>query len=338
VEFFSSEQLVLCSDARAGLRAVIAVDDTTLGPSLGGVRYKAYPDELTAIREAQRLAACMTRKHALANLPYGGGKSVILDDGAAVDRQELLRCFGSFVARLGGTYIPAVDMGTSVSDLAEVALTAPDVACDHHDPSVTTAEGVVVAIRAAVEHAMDTDLAGVTVLVQGVGHVGEHLARLLAENGAWVTVADIDARHASALAAEIDATTIEADEVIGATCDVFAPCAVARVVNPSSIPKLRCRIVAGAANDPLSQPADAAALTERGILYVPDFVANAGGVVHVHSTRVDWDEHRVQAEVAAIGERVTTLLAVARDRGVTPLQAAEEMAARRIADHRLPAV
>src|ERR1700733_3774127 len=160
MEFFSSKQLVLCSDPRTGLRAAIAIDDTTLGPSLGGVRFKPYPDELTAIREAQRLAACMTRKHALAGLPYGGGKSVIIDDGAAVDRAALMRSFGSFVARLGGAYVPAVDMGTSGSDLAEMAITAPEVACDQHDPSASTAEGVLEAIRAAVAHVLDRDLAG----------------------------------------------------------------------------------------------------------------------------------------------------------------------------------
>jgi leucine dehydrogenase len=335
VDLFSSEQLVLCSDPRVGLRAVIAVDDTTLGPSLGGVRYQAYPDELTAISEAQRLAACMTRKHALAGLPYGGGKSVIIDDGAAVDRQALMRTFGAFVARLGGTYVPAVDMGTSVPDLAEVAITAPDVACDHHDPSVTTSEGVFEAIRVAVGHVLDRDLAGVTVLVQGVGHVGEHLARLLADAGARVTLADIDGRRAAALAAEIGATAVTVDELLSVDCDVFAPCAIARVINPSSIPQLRCRIVAGGANDPLSDPSDADALAQRGIVYIPDFVANAGGVIHVHSTRADWDEDRIRAEVLSLGDRVGKLLSQASDSGQTPLQAAEEMAARRIAEHRV---
>ncbi len=315
---------------------MIAVDDTTLGPALGGVRWKAYPSEAAAATEASRLAAAMTLKNAAAGLPYGGGKSVILDDGEPADRRATLRAFGRCVAQLDGAYIPGVDMGTTIDDLAVVGTVAPDVACSTEDPSPWTALGTWAAIRSAVRHADGSPtLAGATVAVQGAGHVGATLARLLSGDGAHVLVADIDPARAGEVAAEVDGTAIDADAVMAVPCDVLAPCAVARVISDATLDGLRCRIVAGAANDVLSGPAMAARLGERGITYVPDFLANAGGVIHIHALRAGWDEPRLREAVLAIGDRVSDALQAADAQDTTALAAAEDLARRRIARARM---
>jgi leucine dehydrogenase len=336
---FRSEQLVLCRDDESGLRAAIAIDDTTLGPGLGGVRLKRYPSERAAIVEAQRLAAAMTLKNAAAGLPYGGGKSVILDDGAGsltgAEREGLMRAFGRFVARLDGRYLPGVDMGTTTDDLAAMGAAGAAVSCSSEDPSPWTALGVRAAIRAAVEHVDGReDLDGIRVLVQGAGHVGAALARHVAGDGATVLVADVDHERARALAAELGGEAVPADAVIGTPCDVYAPCAVARVISATNAARLDCRIVAGAANDTLAARADADRLAERGIVYVPDFVANAGGVVHIHALRAGWDADGLRSAVEAIGGRVSGILADADALGSTPLVAAEAGALARIAEAR----
>jgi leucine dehydrogenase len=332
---FRSEQLVLCRDDETGLRAAIAIDDTTLGPALGGVRYKRYADDRAGIVGAQRLAAAMTLKNAAAGLPYGGGKSVILDRGAEPDRDALMAAFGRFVARLGGRYLPGVDMGTTTGDLATMGAAGATVSCASDDPSPWTALGVRASILAAVRHVDGReDLDGVRVLVQGAGHVGAALARHVAGDGATVLVADVDHARARQLADELGGEAIPADAVIGTRCDVYAPCAVARVIADATVERLDCRIVAGAANDTLSDRAHADRLAARGIVYVPDFVANAGGVIHIHALRADWDEPRLRAAVDAIGGRVAGILADAEATGGTPLLAAEAVALARIADAR----
>lgn len=333
-EVFDGEQLVFCSDRQTGLRAVIAIDDTRLGPAMGGVRRKAYPSAADAAREAQRLAAGMTLKNSAAGLPFGGGKSVIIADRPLVadDREALMLAFGRFVARLGGTYIPGVDMGTTVSDLAVVATVAPQVACHESDPSPWTALGVHAGIRAAVNHLDRTgSLRGQRVAIQGAGHVGAELARLLAADGADVIVGDVDIERARAIAAEVGGHAVPADEILTASCDVLAPCAIARVVDVENIERLRCRILAGAANDQLAQPDAADAVAAAGILYVPDFLINAGGVIHIHGAGQGWDDAHLRAEVLAIGDRVAAVLTTARRDGVLPLIAAEELAHRRLA-------
>jgi leucine dehydrogenase len=326
-ELFATEQLVLCRDDELGLRAVIAIDDTTLGPGLGGVRFRKYPSEAAGIIECQRLAAAMTLKNAVAELPFGGAKSVIMQRGPARDRAALMRRFGEFVARTGGAYLPGVDMGTTCGDLAHMAEAGAVVSCSDKDPSPWTALGVAAAIRAAGEHVDGRNgIDGVRVLIQGAGHVGGTLARDLAADGAHVILADVDRERAEALAAELDGTTVAADAVLGTPCDVFAPCAVARVATPDTVGRLACRIIAGAANDTLSHRSVADSLQARGIVYVPDFVANAGGVIDIHALRAGWDEPRLRAAVAAIGDRVSDLLARAGATGEMPLAAAEQRA------------
>jgi leucine dehydrogenase len=330
------EQLVFCHDAASGLRAVIAIDDMSRGPAFGGVRYKAYPSTAAGANEAQRLAAAMTLKHAAAGLPYGGGKSVIFDDGPPADRDALMRAFGRFVARLGGSYMPGVDMGTTTADLARMGDAGATVSCSEEDPSPWTASGVWAALRAAVGHVDGpggrVGLQGARILIQGTGHVGAALARHVARDGAEVLIADIDVARAAALAAEVGGQVVDPERVAETPCDVYAPCAIAGVVGPESVERLQCRIIAGAANDTLTDDAIADRLAARGIVYVPDFVANAGGVIHVHALRRQWDAARLQTEVLRIGDRVSQLLADAASDGETPLSAARRLAARRIAE------
>jgi leucine dehydrogenase len=323
---WSGEQLSCCYDPTTGLRAVIAIDDTTLGPGLGGVRYAVYSDEWHAIEEATRLATAMTLKNAVAGVPYGGAKCVILADRSQVDRAAVMRALGRFIARHGGDYVPGVDVGTTVGDLAEVARVASDVACHDADPSPWTALGVLAAIRAAVAHECGTGLTGVRVAVQGAGHVGSELVRLLRADGAEVSVADIDPTRAVGVATLHDARVVDPDAILSEPCDVLAPCAMGRVLDDASVALLRCKIVAGAANDTLASHDVAFTLAERAIRYVPDFVANAGGVIQIHALRSGWDDGRLTEAVAAIGDRVTKLLTAAEDRGVPPLEAAEALA------------
>jgi leucine dehydrogenase len=326
MESWDGEQLVLCNDRETGLRAVIAIHDTRLGPALGGVRRAAGTTD-AAIDAAQRLAADMTRKNAVVDVPYGGGKAVIYDDGGCTDRAALMHAFGAFVARCGGSYIPGVDMGTTVADLVEVGKAGPEVACSEEDPSPWTARGVAAAIRAALGA---PTVAGTTVVVQGAGNVGAPLARLLVADGADVKIADVDTARADALASELGMATVPADDALATPCDVFAPCAVAGVVEAAAVGRLRCKVIAGAANDTLAEPACADALEARGIVYVPDFVANAGGVVHVHATRAGWTPRQLKEAVDGIGGRVSELLADAHVRGCTPLAAADALAQSRL--------
>ncbi len=335
IDFWHSEQLVLCRDDELGLRAAIAINDTTLGPGLGGVRCVRYPSDAAAITEAQRLAAAMTLKNAFAGLPYGGAKSVIEAPEPDTDRRALMQRFGEFVIRTGGAYLPGVDMGTSVKDLQAMADIGADVSCNDEDPSPWTAIGVAAAVRAAIEHVdRRQGIEGARVLVQGAGHVGAALARDLAGDGAEIIVADINAERAAAVAAEVHGSTVAAEEVLTTPCDVFSPCSVAKVVTPATVDHLRCRMLVGAANDTLADACCADLLAERDITYVPDFVSNAGGVIHIHSLRANYTEKRLRNEVLQIGARTREVLESASGSGQTPLRIASERVRRILTDAR----
>lgn len=330
---WASEQTITCRDDRVGLRAVIAIDDTTLGPGFGGVRYRAYPSTEAAAREAQRLAAAMTLKHALAELPYGGAKSVVMLEGAAPapgspERRALFARFGEMIARTAGTYVPGVDMGTLLEDMQTIRDDGGARAfCDEVSPSPFTARGVHAAMRAAaVHHHGEGGLAGLHVVVQGVGSVGAEVARLAHADGARLTVADVDTARAEELARELGGATVAADAAPFHDADVFSPCAVARVVTRGTIDRIPARIIAGAANDTLDEPGCAEALRAAGITYVPDFVANAGGVVQVHGGVAGWSEQETLAAIDRIGERVTGLLETGEAQGITPVAAALQRA------------
>ena len=323
------EQVVFCSDPDLGLRAVIVIDSTARGPGLGGVRLRPYATATDAVRECRRLAAAMTLKNAFAELPFGGAKSVILDSpGGFPDRTMAMRRFGEYVAAAGGRYLPGVDMGTSVDDLAAMGAAGATVSCSAVDPSAWTARGVHAAIRAAVEHVDGSaDLEGQRVLIQGAGHVGAPLAELLVSDGAIVLVADLDRQRAAALADHVGGWAIDPDAALRTPCDVLAPCAAARVVNADTVPELRCRIVAGAANDTLDSNDTARSLADRGITYIPDFVANAGGVIQIQAMRAGWSDALLGSMVDRIGDRVASVLQAAADTGATPLEVAEARAA-----------
>lgn len=329
---FGGEQLVVRRDDELGLVAVIAIDSTTLGPALGGVRLARYAGLDAAATEARRLAAAMTLKNAAAELPLGGGKAVVVDHEGLGDRVRVMRRVGEFVAALGGSYVPGVDMNTRAEDLREMARAGAVVSCDEADPSPWTARGVHAAMRAAVAHADDGGtLDGLTILVQGAGQVGAALARRCAADGAEVLVADVRPDRAAALAAELGGRAIPASEVLATRCDVLAPCATARVVTASGAAALRCRIVAGAANDVLAESAAAEALQAAGVVAVPDFIANAGGVVHIAGVRGGDAEARIAAAVDAIGERTAEILAAADRAGITPHAVAVRRARARVA-------
>jgi leucine dehydrogenase len=289
-----------------------------------------YPSFSAAVEEASRLSRVMTLKNALAGIPYGGAKSVIVRQaesaGQPAARAAQLLAFATYISRLGGAYIPGVDMGTSVADLAVIATVAPWVSCNHDDPSPATAVGVFESIAATVRHVRGGDLSGVRVTVQGAGHVGAVLAGLLAEQGAIIGVADVDARRAAAVARRVGGTVVAPDLAHSFPCDVFAPCASARVLTARSIDELRCAIVVGASNDVLAARSCAERLDRRGIVYVPDFVSNAGGVLQIHAERAGWDATRLQGALAAVGQRTAELLDESATTHVLPLQVAEQWA------------
>jgi leucine dehydrogenase len=331
-ELFAAEQVLLCSDPTTGLHAIVVVDNTTCGKGLGGVRYYPYPNDAAALVECRRLAHGMTFKHAAAELPYGGAKSVIVKTtDQAVDRTTLMHAFGRMIAPLGEVYVPAVDMGTTPEDIAEIGRYVADVECDDEDPAPMTALGVHAGILAAIAHVDDDGgLDGLRVAIQGVGHVGTALARLLAEDGADLLVTDIDEDRARRLAEEVGGTVIDNDSFAATDCDVLAPCAIGRTVSVESIPGLRCRIVAGAANDMLADPSCASMLHERGIAYVPDFLINAGGVILLHAKREQLTRQEAIDAIKGIGPRVADVLSQAQASGATPLAVAEEIVRARL--------
>lgn len=335
-DLFWTEQVITCRDDTVGLRAVIAIDDTTLGPGFGGVRWRSYASTADAVAEAQRLAQAMTLKHALAGLPYGGAKSVVIADGplpadGSPERHALMGRYGDFIARTAGTYIPGVDMGTTVADMQSIRDAGARAFCADVDPGPYTATGVYAAMRAAVRHELDRDMAGVRVVVQGAGHVGAALAGYAARDGAEVWVADVNGDRAARVAREVGGQVLGPGEVISAEADVFAPCAVARVLTADNVDDLRVRIVCGAANDTLDTPQVADLLSARGVTYVPDFIANGGGVIQVHAGEVGWSEEELRARLEGIGDVVSTVLQDARAHDRTPMGSALRIAQDRLA-------
>lgn len=294
----------------SGLNAIIAIHNTRFGPALGGCRCLHYPDPDTAITDAIRLAEGMSYKAALAGLPQGGGKAVIVlpPPLTQIDRPRLFRAFGDLVESLGGRYITAVDSGTELEDLDRVAERTAHVvgtASDGNDPSPMTAIGVLEGIRTAVQHRLGrSQLGGLRVTIQGAGHVGSHLARGLTAAGARLLISDNQPQRAEALARELGAEVIPVGAVYDSDCDVFAPCALGAVLNPDSIARLRCQVVAGSANNQLACPACADLLHKRGILYAPDYVINAGGLIQVSLAHL----HR-QREIPAQVNRIAHTLA-----------------------------
>jgi leucine dehydrogenase len=332
------ERVVLGRHAESGLDAVIAVHSRRLGPAVGGARFRPYPDRAGAVADACRLAHGMTYKSALAGNDLGGGKAVIIGDPGKAKTEPLLRAFGRLVDVLGGTYLTAEDVGTTVEDMTVIASETAHVTGlplsmgGSGDPSAATALGVLAAMRAAAGHVWGSPaLGGRHVTVAGVGKVGGALARLLEADGVRLTVADVDGAALDRLLVDVDAQLVEPERAHAVPCDIFSPCALGGVLDEHRIPNLRCRIVAGAANNQLAERGCSSELARRGILYVPDYAANAGGIINIAEERRGYDPCRARERVLAIGETVTRVLVGAARHGGDTLAAADELAEARLA-------
>jgi len=288
LEKYDYEQLVICQDRTSGLKAIICIHDTTLGPALGGTRMWNYESEEDAILDALRLAKGMTYKNAAAGLNLGGGKTVIMGDSRTQKSEELFRAFGRYVQSLNGRYITAEDVGTTVRDMDWVHLETEFVTGVSSsygasgDPSPMTARGVWRGMKAAAKEAFGSDsLKGKTIAIQGLGHVGYYLAKHLHEEGAKLIVTDIQDDVIKHVVDEMGATAVGSEEIFGVEADIFAPCAMGAVINDATIPQFKFKIIAGAANNVLKEERHGDKLHELGILYAPDYVINAGGVINV---------------------------------------------------------
>ncbi|MBA3240700.1 MAG: Glu/Leu/Phe/Val dehydrogenase [Acidobacteria bacterium] len=328
------ERLLLGSDPSVGYRGVIAIHSTALGPAVGGTRFWNYASEAEAVTDALRLSRGMTYKNALAGIPFGGGKSVIIGDNRTKEREPLFRAHGRFVETLDGGYITAEDVGTSPSDIAYVQLETRHVAGlleRSGDPSPVTARGVFRAIQAAAKWRWGSDaLTGRRVAVQGCGNVGRHLARELKEAGASLVVSDTDEERVRRVVSECGADVVEPGEIFDARADVFAPCALGGVLNDETIPRLRVEIVAGAANNQLLEARHGDALETCGILYAPDYAANAGGIINGCRELLGWEPQRAHAQVEEIYDTLLHLFALAQSEGVPTHVAADRLAEQRL--------
>lgn len=333
------EQVVFCADRGAGLKAIIAIHDTTLGPSLGGIRMRAYATEDEAVTDALRLAQAMTYKAALAGLDYGGGKAVVLADQGAEQREMLFRALGRAIESLAGHYIPTEDMGTSTADIERVrkesrfGVGRDTVFGGGGDPSQMTAWGIFCGQRACLEEADGTaDFSGKTVALPGLGKVGYPLARYLHEAGARLIVADVDERRTRQAAEDFQARVVSPQDIYTQECDILAPCAAGGLFHSQTIPRLRCRIIGGGANNQLVSDADGDALYERGIVYAPDFAINAGGLINVADELGPggYRRERAQAKTETIYTTLKTLFAEARQRNIHPHRLAVTLAQERI--------
>ena len=328
------EEVHLLRDAASGLRAVIAVHDTTLGPAVGGTRMRLYPSFDDAVLDALRLARAMTYKSALAEMPYGGGKAVIFGDPGRDKSRALLGAYARAVDRLGGRFQTGCDMGIDLRDVAVMGrLTryvghAPSGA--KHDTAALAALGVFAGIEAAAQ-ALGREMKSLHVALQGAGQVGMRLARFLAEAGARLTVGDVDPARVERAVSELGATAVSADEIYAVDADVFSPNAAGGILNDDTIPRLRAASVVGAANDQLQEPRHGDALHARGILYGPDYLVNAGGLLSVLFEKGETDEEGVVERIRGIGPRLLALWQRAREEGVAPHRVADRIAEERLA-------
>lgn len=335
-EMGDHEDIVFVQDKATGLKAIIAIHDTTLGPALGGCRVWPYENPADALTDALRLSRGMTYKNSLAGLDLGGGKAVIIADPRKDKSEALMEAFGRHVERLSGTYITAEDVGVSPDDMEAVARQTAHVrgtkATGLGDPSPYTVLGVFEGIKASAKFVYgSSDLSGKTVSVQGLGHVGHDVARQLHEAGARLIVSDI---HAPAVLRAIDAfgaTAVDPAEAHMVEADIFVPCALGAGLNARTVPQIQAKIVAGAANNQLQTPADGEALKKRGILYAPDYAINAGGVISIALATADSGDKLVREKTIAIGETLATIFERAAREGSTPERVADTMAEERLA-------
>jgi leucine dehydrogenase len=339
-DFDDHEGVHLFTDPASGLRAVVAIHSTTLGPAAGGVRFWHYENSDRAITDALRLSRGMSFKNAMAGLDLGGGKGVVLaPEGGATITTEQLEAFGRAVESLGGRYVTAEDVGMSEARMKVIAgqtryVSGLPVASGAAggDPGPYTAHGVYLGVKAAAARGLGaTDMRGVRVAIQGVGSVGGGLARLLAKDGAVLTLADVDEARAGALAAELGATTVPSDAILSQDVDLFSPNALGAILTEATIPTLKARVVAGGANNQLATRTDGGRVHDRGILYAPDYVINAGGIINVGLEYLGHgDEAEVMARIARIPERLVEVWDESDRTGLPASDVADQIARRLI--------
>jgi leucine dehydrogenase len=330
------EQLVACHDPSVGLKAFIAIYDTSLGPALGGVRLWPYSNEEEALTDVLRLARALAYKCAVAGLAFGGGKATIIADSSS-KTEALMRAFARFVDTLGGRFIVSEDVGTDIHDLECIAQETDHVAGlplalgGSGDPSIITGLGVVMAMKSCAKAVWGSEsLCGRTIAIQGFGKVATHAAEELLKEGANIVVADIQS-EAAERAKNIGATVVSPDEIYGVSCDIFSPCALGGVLNSETIPKLKAKVIAGGANNQLLSPTDGDTLHQRGILYAPDFVASAGGCIALHhEVYGDYREELLPDLAHRVGEIMDRVICRSRSEKIPTYLAAEFIAEERM--------
>jgi leucine dehydrogenase len=328
------EQLVFCHDQSSGYRGIIAIHDTTLGPALGGTRFWNYANEEEAVTDALRLSRGMTYKNAVAGLNLGGGKAVIIGDNRTTRREMIFRAHGRFVESLGGRYITAEDVGTGTADMDFVHMETNHVAGLENksgDPSPVTARGVFRAIQASAMARWGSEsVKGRTVIVQGLGSVGLNLSRELHAAGAKLVVTDIDRARVERAVSEFSARAVDPAAIYSQAGDIFAPCALGGIINDETLPQLKVEIVAGAANNQLLEQRHGDDLEARGMLYAPDYVANAGGVINVYGEVAGWTRDRALRKADEIFDTTLGVFEIAKEFAIPTYVAADRLAVRRI--------
>ncbi|HTI06583.1 MAG TPA: Glu/Leu/Phe/Val dehydrogenase [Gemmatimonadales bacterium] len=335
LEEHAHEQVSLVYEPSSGYRGIIAIHDTTLGPALGGTRFWNYATDREALIDCLRLARGMTYKAAVAGLNLGGGKSVIIGDNKIRNREPIFRMHGRHVEALGGRYITAEDVGTSVNDMEFIKAETNHVTGvigKSGDPSPVTAFGVYRGIKACAKHRYGDDaLKGKKIAVQGCGHVGYYLADLLNKEGAQLVVTDIDAARVKHVVEDFRASAVKPDEIYGVPADIFAPCALGGIINDQTIAQLKCEIVAGAANNQLAEERHGDMLEQREITYAPDYVINAGGLVNVNAELEGWTMERARNKAGEIYDTILMVFDIAAEERMPSYKAADRLAERRIA-------
>ncbi len=330
------EQLVFCQEKTSGLKAIIAIHDTTLGPALGGTRMWTYKSEEDAVVDALRLARGMTYKNAAMGLNLGGGKAVIIGNPKTDKSEELFRAYGKFVDSLGGRYITAEDVGTCVEDMEYIHYETQNVVGlpgKSGDPSPATAYGVFCGIKACCQKAYGSEnLSDKIVAIQGIGHVGYCLAKHLHKAGAKLIVTDIFAENIKKAVNDFNAEAVKPEEIYSVKCDIFAPCALGAIINDETIPKLNCDIIAGSANNQLKEPKHGDVLKEKGILYAPDYVINGGGVINVAEEVFyeTYSRERAMRKISKIYYKLLRVFEISEQKNIPTHIAANKMAEERI--------
>jgi leucine dehydrogenase len=337
---YGHKKIVFCNDPDSGLKAIIAIHDTTLGPALGGTRMWAYKNEADALHDVLRLSKSMTYKASITGLNLGGGKAVIIGDARKDKTEALMRKFGRFIKNMNGEFITAEDVGTNPRDMEYIRMETqfvtgiPENIGGSGDPSPIAALGVFMGIKACVKDLYGNDnLTGRSVTVQGIGHVGEHLVRLLRDENAKVYISDINEERTGQVAKKYGAQAVSNNSIFDIDADIYAPCALGATINTQTISKLKCAIIAGSANNQLEdENIHGQMLAEKGILFAPDYVINAGGLINCYSELMGFSKKRTMQLTENIYEATLNVLKLSKSENISTIDAANKIAEKRIAD------